>query len=187
VALIEFFFVPSGSEVPIASQPRTPVHRVEPVAASSPASLRSPLLRQRRLRCLEDELSDEDEDGGPTKTDPLVFKRASGDPRRDSAVASAPPPLCREGLVTLRRTEGESFGLDLEVTSPPLKVVVVGLKPGGAAERVRGGLTSGQMKDSRSSDGALPPPGGGGEPEPRRPAAPDRGHVGALLHVPPHL
>lgn len=38
--------------------------------------------------------------------------------------------------VILQRTEGESFGLDLEIMSSPLKVVITGLKAGGAAEKV---------------------------------------------------
>ncbi|XP_068452358.1 PDZ domain-containing protein 2 [Clinocottus analis] len=285
-----------------ASQHKTPLppsHRVEAVgqtatAVSSPASVRSPLLRQRRLMCFEDELSDEEDGGGtagilrgPTKPNSLNFAgaRASekpksalaaasatssldingnsedGDSQRcggrdgktppcasfshceqgiankseppgsDSPVAhlrraegasglgaapgsltinaesfanqedgqleskrspklehkavtrvksmmsieapnppqqqktradeplsqsgrnpksgggSAPHPVCKKGdagelvgvctidTVTLRRGERESFGLDLEIISSPLKVVVVGLKPGGAAER----------------------------------------------------
>ncbi|XP_064032698.1 PDZ domain-containing protein 2 isoform X1 [Pogoniulus pusillus] len=36
--------------------------------------------------------------------------------------------------VTLVRNEHESFGLDLEIQAMPLKVVVTGLRPGGAAE-----------------------------------------------------
>ncbi|XP_068558875.1 PDZ domain-containing protein 2 [Cebidichthys violaceus] len=63
------------------------------------------------------------------------------------AGGSVPHQLCKKGdaselvgvctidAVTLRRSEDESFGLDLEIMSSPLKVVVVGLKPGGAAER----------------------------------------------------
>ncbi|XP_042344853.1 PDZ domain-containing protein 2 [Plectropomus leopardus] len=43
--------------------------------------------------------------------------------------------VCTINTVTLRRSEDESFGLDLEIMSSPLKVVVTGLKPGGAAER----------------------------------------------------
>lgn len=38
--------------------------------------------------------------------------------------------------VTLVRNEHESFGLDLEIQAMPLKVVVTGLRPGGAAEMV---------------------------------------------------
>lgn len=45
--------------------------------------------------------------------------------------------VCTIDSVTLRRSEDESFGLDLEITSSPLKVVIVALRPGGAAERVR--------------------------------------------------
>ncbi|KAM6105609.1 LOW QUALITY PROTEIN: PDZ domain-containing protein 2 [Pterocles gutturalis] len=37
-------------------------------------------------------------------------------------------------VVTLVRSEHESFGLDLEIQAIPLKVVVTGLRPGGAAE-----------------------------------------------------
>lgn len=44
--------------------------------------------------------------------------------------------VCTINTVTLCRSEDESFGLDLEIMSSPLKVVVTGLKPGGAAERV---------------------------------------------------
>lgn len=44
--------------------------------------------------------------------------------------------VCTIDTVTLRRSKSESFGLDLEILSSPLKVVITGLKPGGAAERV---------------------------------------------------
>ncbi|XP_069378939.1 PDZ domain-containing protein 2 isoform X2 [Paralichthys olivaceus] len=43
--------------------------------------------------------------------------------------------VCAIDTVTLRRSEDESFGLDLEIMSSPLKVVITGLKPGGAASR----------------------------------------------------
>ncbi|XP_053276400.1 PDZ domain-containing protein 2 isoform X2 [Pleuronectes platessa] len=43
--------------------------------------------------------------------------------------------VCAIDTVTLRRSEDESFGLDLEIISSPLRVVITGLKPGGAAER----------------------------------------------------
>ncbi|XP_051924091.1 PDZ domain-containing protein 2 isoform X3 [Hippocampus zosterae] len=42
--------------------------------------------------------------------------------------------------VTLTRKKDESFGLDLEIMSSPLKVVINGLKPGGAAERESKGV-----------------------------------------------
>ncbi|XP_060927971.1 PDZ domain-containing protein 2 [Limanda limanda] len=43
--------------------------------------------------------------------------------------------VCAIDTVTLRRSEDESFGLDLEIMSSPLRIVITGLKPGGAAER----------------------------------------------------
>ncbi|KAM9858197.1 PDZ domain-containing protein 2 [Aulostomus maculatus] len=43
--------------------------------------------------------------------------------------------VCTIDTVTLRRSKDESFGLDLEIMSSPLKVVITGLKPGGVAER----------------------------------------------------
>ncbi|KAJ4941408.1 hypothetical protein JOQ06_011287 [Pogonophryne albipinna] len=43
--------------------------------------------------------------------------------------------VCTIDTVSLRRSEDESFGLDLEIMSSPLKVLIAGLKPGGAAER----------------------------------------------------
>uniref|UniRef100_A0A672ZHZ7 Pro-interleukin-16 n=1 Tax=Sphaeramia orbicularis TaxID=375764 RepID=A0A672ZHZ7_9TELE len=54
--------------------------------------------------------------------------------------------VCTVDTVTLTRREEESFGLDLEVTSSPMKVIIVGLKPGGAAEReATGKLCPGDM------------------------------------------
>lgn len=44
--------------------------------------------------------------------------------------------VCTIDTVTLKRNEDESFGLDLEIISSPLKVVISGLRLGGAAERV---------------------------------------------------
>uniref|UniRef100_UPI003AAE2EE9 PDZ domain-containing protein 2 n=1 Tax=Centroberyx gerrardi TaxID=166262 RepID=UPI003AAE2EE9 len=43
--------------------------------------------------------------------------------------------VCTIDMVILRRSEEESFGLDLEIKSSPLKVIITGLRPGGAAER----------------------------------------------------
>uniref|UniRef100_A0A3B5AEG6 PDZ domain containing 2 n=1 Tax=Stegastes partitus TaxID=144197 RepID=A0A3B5AEG6_9TELE len=51
--------------------------------------------------------------------------------------------ICTIDTVTLTRHEDESFGLDLEIMSSPLKVVIAGLKPGGAAEREKGKLCPG--------------------------------------------
>ncbi|KAM9463344.1 PDZ domain-containing protein 2-like [Salvelinus alpinus] len=72
----------------------------------------------------------------------VVSSRSLGRP------GSNPNPLCKKGeacselagvctidRVVLRRSEEESFGLDLEIRSSPLKVVITGLRLGGAAER----------------------------------------------------
>ncbi|XP_061529108.1 PDZ domain-containing protein 2 isoform X6 [Phycodurus eques] len=48
--------------------------------------------------------------------------------------------VCPIETVTLTRNKDESFGLDLEIISSPLKVVINGLKPGGAAERESKGV-----------------------------------------------
>ncbi|XP_077417996.1 PDZ domain-containing protein 2 isoform X2 [Vanacampus margaritifer] len=48
--------------------------------------------------------------------------------------------VCTFETVTLTRKKDESFGLDLEIMSSPLKVVINGLKPGGAAERESKGV-----------------------------------------------
>ncbi|XP_072848970.2 PDZ domain-containing protein 2 isoform X2 [Pogona vitticeps] len=41
--------------------------------------------------------------------------------------------------ITLTRSENESFGLDLEIHAAPLRIVITGLRPGGAAERASKG------------------------------------------------
>lgn len=62
--------------------------------------------------------------------------------------AAAPPSSCETPLqdcggghsvstVALRRRADESFGINVEMTSHPLKVVITRLNPGGAAGRVR--------------------------------------------------
>ncbi|XP_041643763.1 PDZ domain-containing protein 2 isoform X3 [Cheilinus undulatus] len=50
--------------------------------------------------------------------------------------------VCTIDTVTLWRREDESYGLDLEIMSSPLKVVITGLKPGGAADRESAGSLS---------------------------------------------
>uniref|UniRef100_A0A8C9VWT2 PDZ domain-containing protein 2-like n=1 Tax=Scleropages formosus TaxID=113540 RepID=A0A8C9VWT2_SCLFO len=45
------------------------------------------------------------------------------------------PVICATKMVLLQRNEEESFGLDLEIKSSPLRVLITGLRPGGAAER----------------------------------------------------
>ncbi|XP_054466806.1 PDZ domain-containing protein 2 [Anoplopoma fimbria] len=92
----------SQEETPVPPNP--PVEAVcQPIAVSSPASLRSPLLRQRRLMCFEDELSDEEDDKtrntglfrGPTKPDSVNFGdgRASEIPKSESAIVNATSSL----------------------------------------------------------------------------------------------
>lgn len=44
--------------------------------------------------------------------------------------------VCTIETIVLQRGEMESFGLDLEIKSAPLRVLVTGLRPGGVAERV---------------------------------------------------
>lgn len=44
--------------------------------------------------------------------------------------------VCTIDKVVLRKSREESFGLDLEIKSSPLKVVITALRPGGVAERV---------------------------------------------------
>lgn len=69
----------------------------------------------------------------------------TGDPAHLTQRGQAQQP-CRKGelagictfeTVVLKRAQDESFGLDLEIKSDPLKVMITGLKPGGAAERVK--------------------------------------------------
>ncbi|KAJ8263063.1 hypothetical protein COCON_G00155200 [Conger conger] len=43
--------------------------------------------------------------------------------------------VCTIETVVLTRAQDESFGLDLEIKSSPLKVLITGLRPGGAADR----------------------------------------------------
>uniref|UniRef100_A0A8C5EPT7 PDZ domain-containing protein 2-like n=1 Tax=Gouania willdenowi TaxID=441366 RepID=A0A8C5EPT7_GOUWI len=50
--------------------------------------------------------------------------------------------VCTIDDVTLTRSEEESFGLDLEIMSSPLKVIITELKPGGAAQRESSGKLS---------------------------------------------
>ncbi|TRZ02278.1 hypothetical protein DNTS_003175, partial [Danionella cerebrum] len=43
--------------------------------------------------------------------------------------------VCTIETIVLQRSEMESFGLDLEIKSTPVKVLITGLRPGGVAER----------------------------------------------------
>ncbi|XP_050966616.1 PDZ domain-containing protein 2 isoform X1 [Labeo rohita] len=50
--------------------------------------------------------------------------------------------VCTIDTIVLQRSETESFGLDLEIKSAPLKVLITGLRPGGVAEREASGKMS---------------------------------------------
>ncbi|XP_059921562.1 PDZ domain-containing protein 2 isoform X2 [Gadus macrocephalus] len=50
--------------------------------------------------------------------------------------------VCTIDKVVLRKSKEETFGLDLEIKSSPLKVVITALRPGGAAERESNGKMS---------------------------------------------
>uniref|UniRef100_A0A9J7ZD54 PDZ domain containing 2 n=1 Tax=Cyprinus carpio carpio TaxID=630221 RepID=A0A9J7ZD54_CYPCA len=50
--------------------------------------------------------------------------------------------VCTIETIVLQRSESESFGLDLEIKSAPLKVLITGLRPGGVAEREASGKMS---------------------------------------------
>ncbi|XP_070599595.1 PDZ domain-containing protein 2 isoform X2 [Erythrolamprus reginae] len=56
--------------------------------------------------------------------------------------------------VTLSRNENESFGLDLEIHASPLRIVITGLQPGGAAERASMGRLA--PRDEILSINAIP-------------------------------
>ncbi|KAM9743986.1 uncharacterized protein pdzd2 isoform 2-T4 [Menidia menidia] len=118
-----------------------------PGPGPAPSAPRSPLLRQRRVTRLEEE-PNEDEDPGPAEVSepprsstPALSSSPPSDKNQSPPAGSVCPELCEEAEagdlvgVTLRRSEEDSFGLDLEIMSSPLKVVVAGIKPGSAPDR----------------------------------------------------
>lgn len=132
---------------PRPNQQREPL--IQTLASSSPASTRSPLLRQLRVLCLDDELSEDEEKGaGPDSSAPSMsacdqFGSGALQVLPSSTLGAAagraesPQEELPSECVTLRRSQEESFGLDLEITSSPLTVTVAGIKPGSAAASVR--------------------------------------------------
>ncbi|XP_054843204.1 PDZ domain-containing protein 2 [Eublepharis macularius] len=54
---------------------------------------------------------------------------------RKSVAQESPLGQSHTEVVTLTRNENESFGLDLEIHATPLRVMITGLRPSGAAER----------------------------------------------------
>ncbi len=60
--------------------------------------------------------------------------------------------VCTIETIVLQRSETESFGLDLEIKSAPLKVLITGLRPGGVAERVGWKLLENVFKHSTMAE-----------------------------------
>ncbi|CAG5917722.1 unnamed protein product [Menidia menidia] len=134
--------VPGGG-----GEPDTSGSAPSPAPGPAPSAPRSPLLRQRQVTRLEEEPS-EDEDSGPAEvrdppysSTPALSSSPPSDKNQSAPAGSVCPELCEEAEagdlvgVTLRRSEEDSFGLDLEIMSSPLKVVVAGIKPGSAPDR----------------------------------------------------
>ncbi|KAM4746203.1 uncharacterized protein pdzd2 isoform 2-T2 [Anableps anableps] len=133
-----------------------PFHQhVEPLchtlAASSPTSVRSPLLRQRKVICSEDEFGDNEPSDKAENTELLTQQQKPKPPHSPQMLSDSTPSgemiteltpsqlFEREDAsgfhtVILKRKEEEMFGLELEIMSSPLKVMVAGLKPDRAAE-----------------------------------------------------
>ncbi|XP_047237776.1 PDZ domain-containing protein 2 isoform X3 [Girardinichthys multiradiatus] len=122
-----------------------PFHQHHTLTVSSPVSVRSPLLRQRKVICSEDELSETSDKAENAELLTQQQKpKAPHSPQilSDSTLTTGlnPRQLCeRESVnglhtVTLKKREDETFGVDLEIMSSPLRVMVAGLKPDLAAE-----------------------------------------------------
>ncbi|XP_017162058.1 PDZ domain-containing protein 2 isoform X3 [Poecilia reticulata] len=122
------------------------------LAASSTTSMRSPLLHQRKVIYAEDEFSDDEASDKAENTEPLTQQQKPTPPHLPQMLSNAIPSgeematrltprqlFEREdfrGLhtVILKRKEEKMFGLDLEIMSSPLRVMIAGLKPDHAAE-----------------------------------------------------
>ncbi|KAJ8396599.1 hypothetical protein AAFF_G00016650 [Aldrovandia affinis] len=181
-----------GSGKALSSSDRHADSANQSSAGGSPTTVHSPLLRQRRVTCYEDE----NERAGRRRNsgdDPgvaIAVTTGESEPRGnvsggDAMTATPAPPLppgaespnlmvkkdghrevqleckrspklehkavtrahckraepcelagvCTIEKVLLQRDETESFGMDLEISSAPLKVLITRLRPGGAAER----------------------------------------------------
>ncbi|XP_062873576.1 PDZ domain-containing protein 2 isoform X2 [Trichomycterus rosablanca] len=84
----------------------------------------------------------EDSTAAPTGGPAHVSQRGRAQHHCRKGELSELAGMCTIETVVLKRTESESFGLDLEIKSNPLKVLITGLKPGGAAEREAKGRLS---------------------------------------------
>ncbi|XP_064152768.1 PDZ domain-containing protein 2 isoform X1 [Anguilla rostrata] len=75
----------------------------------------------------------------PPSAPPLPLTGPRPVPRPPTHCKRAEPSelagVCTIETVVLTRAKDESFGLDLEIKSSPLKVLITGLRPGGAADR----------------------------------------------------
>uniref|UniRef100_A0A670IXM9 PDZ domain containing 2 n=1 Tax=Podarcis muralis TaxID=64176 RepID=A0A670IXM9_PODMU len=92
-------------------------------------------LKEFREAQLESKRSPKLEHKAVTRVKSLMSIEYHGIPRQKNEDHSASSRSHPEA-VTLTRNENESFGLDLEIHAIPLRVVITGLRPGGAAERV---------------------------------------------------
>nr|XP_023679115.1 PDZ domain-containing protein 2-like isoform X2 [Paramormyrops kingsleyae] len=116
----------------------------EPLCEVLLESKRSPKLEHKAVTRVKSMMSTESHN---------LLNQRKGEELHPSNVQTAsrplicPLPLCKKAelgemggactteTVLLQRSEEESFGLDLEIKSSPLKVLITGLQPGGPAER----------------------------------------------------
>ncbi|XP_054880814.1 PDZ domain-containing protein 2 isoform X2 [Poeciliopsis prolifica] len=124
------------------------------LAASSTTSMcwQSPPLCQRKVIYLKDEISDDEASDKAENTEPLTQQQKSTPPHFPQMLSNSKPSGAeiatwltprqlfeREDFrgfhtVILKRKEEEMFGLELEILSSPLRVMIAGLKPDSAAE-----------------------------------------------------
>ncbi|XP_032434767.1 PDZ domain-containing protein 2 isoform X2 [Xiphophorus hellerii] len=134
-----------------------PLHQhTEPLchalADSSTISMRSPLLCQRKVIHSENEFSDDEASDKAENTEPLTQQQKPTPAHLPQMLSNSIPSgeeiatwlmprqlFEREDFrgfhtVILKRKEEETFGLDLEIMSSPLRVMIAGLKRDSAAE-----------------------------------------------------
>lgn len=125
------------------------------LTASSTTSVRSPLFCQRKVLYSEDEFSDNEAADKAENTEPLTQQQkptpshlpqmpSNSIPSGEEVATWLMPIQLFEGedfrdfhTVILKKKEEEMFGLDLEIMSSPLRVMIAGLKRDSAAEWVR--------------------------------------------------
>ncbi|XP_043966855.1 uncharacterized protein pdzd2 [Gambusia affinis] len=122
------------------------------LTASSTTSVRSPLFCQRKVLYSEDEFSDNEAADKAENTEPLTQQQkptpshlpqmpSNSIPSGEEVATWLMPIQLFEGedfrdfhTVILKKKEEEMFGLDLEIMSSPLRVMIAGLKRDSAAE-----------------------------------------------------